>query len=152
MNRIWIIPVLAAVTAGVLAFIVTRHAVCPADGSRLDLLQDASFLNRELKLTDAQAREIKALHMTLDARLAECCERHCRIRARLGQALVSETDGGTQAEAIIAEMSRAYEESERATLDHLRQLRAVLNTEQRKRFDVMITNCLCRPCATCSAR
>jgi len=73
--------------------------------------------------------------------------RHCAARARLVQALAGETNGTAQAEAVVTEMCRAYEQSERATLDHIRQVRAVLTAEQRKRFDAMISDCMCKPCS-----
>ena len=147
MNRKWIIPLAAGVAAGLVAYGVTRNAVCGRTGPDLDRLQDVSFLARELGLSDAQANAIKSLHTALGAKLNDCCTLHCAARARLGQALAGETNGTAQTEAVLAEMCRAYEQSERATLDHIRQVRAVLNAEQRQRFDAMIANCMCRTCS-----
>jgi hypothetical protein len=147
MSRKWILPVLIAAAAGVLAFAFTRYAACRAAGPELDFPQDISCLTRELKLTAAQAGEIEALHAGLGARLTDCCARHCAARARLGRALADETNGTAQADIVLADMCRAYEEGERATLEHLRRLRAVLNAEQRQRFDALMTECMCRPCA-----
>ena len=147
MNRKWIIPVLAAAAAGVFAFGVTRHAVCRAAGPGLDRLRDVSFLTRELSLSDAQADKLKRLHATLGERLSDCCTRHCAARARLGQAVAAETNGTSQADAVVAELCRAYEQGERATLTHIRAVRAVLNDEQRRRFGKMISDCMCKPCS-----
>ena len=143
MNRKWIILWVAAVAAGLAAFGVTRHALYGRSEPSLDCLQDVTFLSRELHLSDAQANEIRNLHMALGARLNDCCRRHCAARARLGTALAAETNGTVQADALVAEMCRAYEESERAALNQIRQVRAVLNAEQRKRFDALITDCVC---------
>ncbi|MBM4144490.1 MAG: hypothetical protein FJ225_13010 [Lentisphaerae bacterium] len=132
-------------------FGIARHALCRAAGPGTDRLRDVSFLSRELKLTDAQAAEIKALHARLATRLDECCARHCGVRARLGEALSQETNGTARTEAALMEMCRAYEESERATLDHIRRARGVLDAKQRARFDRMLTECLCRECPSCDA-
>lgn len=151
MNRKWIVPVFAAAAAGVLAFGVTRHAACRAAGPGIDRLRDASFLVRELGLNDAQAQTITDLHTTLGAKLTECCARHCTARARLGETLADETNGVARAEAVLKDMCRAYEEIERTTLDHIRQVRALLDARQRERFDKMLAECLCRSCPLCQA-
>ena len=147
MNWKWIIPVIAAAAAGALAFGVTRHGVCRGPETPLDSLQDVTHLMRSLGLSGDQAREIKALHASLGTKLNDCCVRHCAARARLGQALAADKNGSEQTEAILAEMCRAYEESERTTLDQMRRVRAVLTAEQRKRFDAMISDCMCRTCS-----
>jgi len=146
MNRRWTIPACVALAAGALAFALTRHAVRGRSENTLDCLQDLTTLTRELNLIDAQARDIKALHAALGAKLYDSCARHCAARARLGQVLASPTNSDAQVGAVLAEMCRAYEESERATLDHIRQVRAVLTADQRKRFDVMIAKHMCRNC------
>ena len=151
MNRRTIVSVLAILAIGMLAFGVTRymtrHGARGRPAVSLDCLQDTSFLTRQLSLSEAQAREVQAMHAVLAAKLDECCARHCAARARLAEALAGETNTSAQADAAMADMCRAYEDSERATLDHMRQMRAVLNTQQRRRFDAMMADCLCRTCA-----
>lgn len=146
MNRKWIIPVLAAAAAGLLAFGVTRHAACRAAGSGIDRLRDVSFLTRELSLNDAQVHELRRLHAALGLTLTDSCSRHCAARMRLGREVAAETNGMMQAEAALTEMCHAYEQSERGTLAHIRAVYALLNNEQRRRFEEMISECLCRPC------
>ena len=157
MKRRWLIPVLVAVIIGALACGLTRWAACtwcrPAPDRQVpDRLEDVSFLKRKLGLNDAQAREIAKLHVSLNAKLADCCQRHCAVRARLGLALRNETNGTVQARMIVAEMCRAYEASELATLDHIQRVRELLNPEQKKRFDELITKCVCESCPMCSGR
>lgn len=146
MNRRWILPILAAAAAGILAFGAARLAVCRQPDKPLTSLQDATHLAESLGLSPAQAAAIRALHSDLGAKLDDCCRRHCAARERLGQTLAAGTNGAAQAEALLAEMSRAYEESERATLGQIRSVRAVLNAEQQKRFDAMLLDCMCRAC------
>jgi hypothetical protein len=147
MNRPWLIPLVAAVAVGLLAFGITKMTPCGRPAPSIDRLQDVTFLAHELNLSETQAKEIKQLHLTLATELNDCCMNHCAARARLGQALASDSNGTARADAIVAEMCRAYEASERATLDHIRNVRALLNADQRKRFDVMISSCMCLTCS-----
>jgi hypothetical protein len=146
MNRKAFYVLVAALAAGALAFGITRQMVARGSGANLDQLQDVSFLTRELGLTEQQAAQVKSLHAALGARLNDCCSRHCAARIRLAAALAAETNGTAQAEAVLAEMCRAYEASERATLQHIRQVRAILDAAQRKRFDELMERCLCSAC------
>ena len=138
------IPWVAAVAAGVVAYGVARNAVCDRSDVSLDRLQDVSFLARELELNDAQVREIKRLHTTLGVKLNDCCRRHCAARARLGNMLSTETNETDRTREIVGQMCRAYEESELATLDHMQQVRALLKPEQKRRFGALIGRCLCK--------
>jgi Spy/CpxP family protein refolding chaperone len=159
--REWLFPGTVRVSAmaaalGILVGIWAGYSAPARDGHKaaepllhpqtLAGLQDLTRLTRSLDLSEVQAREIKAIHASLGAKLSDCCVRHCAARARLGQALAAETNGAGRAEAVLAEMCRAHEQSERATLDHIRQVRAVLTVEQRQRFDEMIADCMCRTC------
>jgi len=68
VNSKWIIPLVAGVAVGLVAYGFTRNAVCSRPGPDLDRLQDVSFLARELGLSDAQAMEIIRLHTTFGAK------------------------------------------------------------------------------------
>jgi len=151
MTARWMLLLLVVAVAGGLAFGVTRHVVCRPAGSDLDRLRDVSFLQRELNLTDAQRSQIKELKENLATRLDACSVRHCGARMRLGRALADGTNGNARADAVLAEMCRAYEESERATLNHLRKLRALLDARQQERFDALLAACLCKSCPRCEA-
>jgi hypothetical protein len=144
MRHPWIIPLIAAVAAGAAAYAITKHPAGERTGTTLSRLDNLSFLTRELNLTDKQAEDIRRLHTQLGDRLSDCCRRHCAARTRLGRAVVAESNDTGKAEAVLAEMCRTYEQSERATLAHIRAVRAILNEEQRGRFDKMITGCMCR--------
>ena len=152
MKRSWLIPVLVAVIIGAIAYGLTRWAACSRCRPTPDRLENVLFLKRELRLNDTQAREIAKLHVSLNAKLTDCCQRHCAVRARLGQALHNETNGTVQARMIVEEMCHAYAESELATLDHIQRVRELLNPEQKRRFDELITECVCGSCAICGGR
>jgi hypothetical protein len=146
MSHKWIISLVAAVLAGAVAYGVTRSTACGRSAQSVDRLQDISFLPRELDLSDAQVKVIKNLHTTLGAKLTDSCTRHCADRMRLGRAVADETNGMIHAEAALTAMCLAYEQSERDTLTHILAVRALLNNEQKRRFEEMISECLCRPC------
>ena len=145
MKRRWSIPVLAFAIAGLAAYVITQRVLHLHAGPPVDAWQDVSYLVRELKLTAEQTSQVKALHADLGARLGDCCDRHCAARARLPDALAAGTNGDA-AEALVTDMVRCYDASERATLAHLRKVRAVLTPDQCRRFDAMLTDCLCGAC------
>lgn len=150
MNRKRIIPLVVAVAIAFAAYGVARCAVVRCSTTPADRLRDLSFLTRELALDDAQVRAIQRLHADFEAKLGDCCMSHCTARARLGQALVAETNGTELADAMVEEMGRAYVESERAALNQIRHVRALLDATQRSRFDEMISHCLCNAPNTCA--
>ncbi|MFA5042892.1 MAG: Spy/CpxP family protein refolding chaperone [Kiritimatiellia bacterium] len=152
MKKSWLIPVMVAVIVGAMAYGLTRWTVCSRCRPAPDRLEDSSFLRRELRLGETQSREIAKLHAALNATLADCCRRHCAARVRLGPVLCNETNGVVQARLIIGEMGRAYEAGELATLEHIQRVRALLNPQQKKRFDELIAECACRSCPMCGGR
>lgn len=143
MKPRWIVPLFAALLIGVVAFTLTRYAVYRRSQPP-NCLQDLSFVSQALNLTETQQRQIRALHTTLNARLNDCCARHCAARARLGQALCSSTNDA-ETEALLAEMCRAYEASERATLENIRRVYQLLDAPQKQRFASLVNRCFC-PC------
>jgi hypothetical protein len=143
MNRAWIVPVLSALAGGLVAYGVARQTVCGRFAPRTDRLEDTSFLSKELGLSEEQTTDIRRLHAALAAQVDGSCARHCAARVRLARALAADSNGTEQADVALAEMCRAYEQSERAALERIRQVRAVLTEEQRRRFDAMISRCTC---------
>lgn len=133
---------LAIITIAALAAAATHWALCGRQAAAQDRLADAKFLTQELDLSPAQAQEVNKAQEMLSAKLADCCARHCAARAELGKALAS----GTNAEMLIKAMGQAYEESERLTWEHIRQVRALLAPAQQARYDALIERCVCAAC------
>lgn len=147
MKTKWMMSALIVVAAGALAYGVSRHLACrltPENG--LERLRDVSFLQRELNLTDEQVVEIKELRQDLKTQLDACMVRHCGARMQLAEALGNGTNIQARADALLAAMCRAYEDSERATLDHILRVRALLDTKQQLQFDALLSACLCQSC------
>lgn len=133
--------------AAVLAYSVTRLCLHPAPSARGAGLRDMAFLTRDLGLAPDQANRISGIRDTLESQLAECCARHCAARARLMAALAAPDAPSGTTEPLIAAMSKAYEDSERATIAHVQEVRAILTPAQRARFDARLNECLCRSCS-----
>ncbi len=148
----WILTALVVVAAGSLAFVFSGQMVCRGAGAGLDRLRDTSFLERELRLSPAQVSELRALHARLVEELSDCCARHCKARICLVRALTTATHDFSEVEATLSDMSRAYEQSERAALEHIRRVRELLDVGQRRRFDAILAECLCPDCPACNTR
>jgi len=137
---------LAIIAVAALASTVTHLTICGRNTIAQDHLGDAKFLAQALGLSPAQAQELGQQQAAVDAKLADCCARHCAARAGLGKVLAGGTNGLAQAQALIKEMSRAYEESERLTWEHIQQVRSVLTLAQQARYDALVTRCVGGTC------
>ena len=46
----------------------------------------------------------------------------------------------------MAQMTKAYIESERNTVRHIREVRVLLTDDQREKYDALLAQCVCAPC------
>ena len=109
-------------------------------------LHDAAWLKRELKLTDAQSVEIEKLEKEFSAKVEHCCETHCGARFTLSEELAKPQVDLAKAAACVDRMVAAESESERATLDHILRVRAVLSPEQQQRYAALVSKQVCTAC------
>jgi len=86
-------------------------------------------LTRALHLTDTQAIAVAGLDANYEKRLREICAAHCAARTELSHSL----DNPNQAADCCARMCAAQADSEKAALDHILQIRALLTPEQQQR-------------------
>ena len=149
MNVRWLIPAISAVAAGFVAFGAARYVDNHPVEPNLAHLQDMAYLTRALDLSEAQVREVSALHDTLGAKLQAACVHHCAARIGLGESLMDDVMGEAEIEALLEDMGRAYLESERAVLEHIRDMNALLLPEQREPFNRLIRGTFCRTCPVC---
>ena len=112
-------------------------------GQRSVDLSDTAWLTRELKLTDAQRAEIEKLNREFRAKVDHCCDTHCDARFALGQELARPQVDLTKANACVDRMAAAQADSERATLDLILRVRAVLTTDQRPRYAALVSQQVC---------
>ena len=115
-----------------------------AESFSLDRLQDTSHMTQLLNLDPPQAQQFALLNAQLREQLRTTCQRNCSARRQLVAAV--DTEDATDHEAILKQMCEAYEDGERATLEHIKAVRAILDTQQRETFDQLVGRCLCGGC------
>lgn len=146
MKSAWTIPLCIAVAVGTLAFAAARCIVCRCPAPSRAELGDVRALTRTLGLTPSQATALQALQARYGAKLSECNATHCSARRGLAAEISEEAGSAERTDASVAELCRAYERTERLTLAHLRAVRALLNPEQRTKFDALMMRCRCSSC------
>jgi Spy/CpxP family protein refolding chaperone len=109
-------------------------------------LNDTAWLKHELKLTDAQSVEIGKLEQEFSAKVEHCCETHCGARLTLSEELAKPQVDLAKANACVDRMVAAQSDSERATLDHILRVRAVLSPEQQQRYAALVSKQVCTAC------
>lgn len=138
---------LVALLAG---YTIAHRLACVAPGSDLERLQDVSHLAKVLDLRPEQVKAMETLQSRLCAQVAACCARHCACRKELAAALVAEPFDPARARELRESLCRSYADSEMLAIEHIRNLREMLDARQRAGFDRMITESLTRPCGACT--
>jgi len=149
-----ILLLLVGALAGVAGYSVAHRLRCRPPQSDLDRLRDVFHLAHALELRPEQIESMMTLQGRLCETLAESCDRHCACRKELAAALVAEPFDAAHAQELWESLCRCYAESEMLAMEHIRNLRELLDAPQRVRFDRMITEALagpCRACTTCGA-
>lgn len=137
MARSWVAPVLLSLLAGLGGAVVgQRLAAPPAPVSLHDRLHDA------LQLTAAQERGVEQLesgfarqHITHEAAMRAA-------NAKLAAAMLREGRYGPGVAAAIDDVHHAMGDLQKASIDHMFAMRAVLTPDQQQRFDRMIAESL----------
>ncbi|GEM_PF-5836055 len=140
----------AAAAAVAIGYATARMWVCRAPVSDIDRLQDVSHLARALDLRQDQIAAIDALQKRLCGDLAACSARHCACRREMASVLCAEPFDVDRVREIRESLCRAYADSEMAALEHIRNIRDVLDARQRVTFDHMIAEALAKPCEVCA--
>ena len=126
---------------------VAHWCACRSTAGELVVdLNDAAWLKRALKLTDAQSANIEKLDKEFSARVEHCCETHCRARFTLSEELAKRQVDLAKAAACVDRMAAAQSESEHVTLDHILRVRAVLSPEQQQRYAALVSKQVCTAC------
>jgi Spy/CpxP family protein refolding chaperone len=117
----------------------------PASGPIVDL-NDATWLKRELKLTDTQSTQIEKLGDEFRAEVERCCETHCGARFALSEELAKPQVDLAKVNADVDRMSTAESESEKATLNHILRVRALLMPDQQQQYAKLVSQQVCTAC------
>lgn len=136
-GRLLILLVVAAVV-GVASHAISHRFGC---GKRADSPAQAQacwhntdWLATELKLTPEQKAKLAPLNAEYAAALESACAAHRLLHAQLNSALFDAGASAGKSDALLAEMSRARLEADRATLRHIRAVSALLTPDQLKAF------------------
>lgn len=131
-----------------LAFGVARWSVRRAVATEQPSinLNDTGWLKRELRLTDAQAAKVEDLDKEFRTRIEGCCAKHCSARFALSGELAKPQVDLTKTAQCVDRMAAAQSESERATLDHILRVRALLTPDQQKRYAALVSEQVCTAC------
>lgn len=143
---------LAGLAVGLLAlaaFVMTSRCAAPA-APPLDQLHEAGWLQRALKLDEAQAKQIAALEGAYADAVSDCCANHCGARKKLGEAVFGAGRDPAKLEAMVTAMGKAQLESDLATVRHIQSVHALLTPEQQKKYEQLVTSCVCADCPHCS--
>jgi Spy/CpxP family protein refolding chaperone len=137
-----LIAVLVVCAAGV-SFAVARWVAARSLRPTIATIHDPAWLKRELNLTDEQLRQIEALETTFRAKLDAACVEHCAARMTLGEEIAKSKPDVEQCRARVERMNAAAAEGERATLEHILKVRALLDEQQAQRYSSIIHQQVC---------
>jgi Spy/CpxP family protein refolding chaperone len=106
-------------------------------------IHDTAWLSRELGLTDAQRHEVAELEKAFQSKLNASCAEHCAARFALGDELMKSKPDLQKARADVERMNQVQADAERATLEHILKIRALLTDDQARRYSTIIRNQVC---------
>lgn len=137
MKRTFIILFLVTFIVAGAAFGVARWLRCRscAAPAKPDLV-------RELNLTSTQAAEIAKIDAAYEKHLADICVAHCAARTKLANSLTDRT----KADVLCAQMCAAQADSEKAALERIFQIRAVLTPAQQQKYIAVVQQQLTSSC------
>ena len=99
-----------------------------------------AFLHNELKLDAAQEAKIEAIEARFAVR-KKALELDMRAaNARLAEAIEAEHGYGPKVTAAVDHVHHVMGEMQKSTLEHLFEMRAVMNPDQARRFDESVVN------------
>ncbi|MCL9998476.1 MAG: periplasmic heavy metal sensor [Erythrobacter sp.] len=101
-----------------------------------------ALMHDRLELDDAQERALAALERDFAAKRAELEARLKADNTRLAEAIAAEHQYGPRVSAAVDATHMAMGELQKATLEHVFAMRAILRPEQQAKFDAAIAESL----------
>jgi Spy/CpxP family protein refolding chaperone len=142
MKRLLAVLAVAVVLATGVSFALSRWFVVHRPPTAA-MIHNPDWLRRELKLTDAQAREVEKLETAFRARLDAACAEHCAARMALGAEIARPSPDPEKCRAHVEKMNAVAAEAERATLEHILKVRSLLDEPQARRYSSIIREQVC---------
>jgi len=106
-------------------------------------MHDTAWLSHELGLSEAQRGDVEKLEKDFQSKLNGSCAAHCAARFALGDELMKPKPDAEKARADVERMNQVQAEAERATLEHILKVRALLTDEQARRYSTIIHDQMC---------
>ena len=106
-------------------------------------LHDTAWLTRQLNLTDAQAVEVQKIEAAFRVKLDVACGTHCSARMALGDEIAKPKPDTEKCRAAVEKMNAVQADCERATLEHIMQVRSLLDEHQAQRYSTLIRDLVC---------
>jgi Spy/CpxP family protein refolding chaperone len=126
-----------------MSFAMSRWFISRVQPQAVVNIHDAAWLNRELGLSETQRREVAALEKDFRSKLNASCAEHCAARFALGDELIKPQPDPERARADVERMNQIQAGAERATLEHILRVRALLTEEQARRYSAIIRDQVC---------
>jgi Spy/CpxP family protein refolding chaperone len=143
MKRILVLMAVVAVVSVGLSFGMSRWLIrCGQPQTRVNI-HDTAWLSHELGLSESQKRDIETLEKDFQSKLNASCAAHCAARFALGDELMKPKPDTERERADVERMNQVQAEAERATLEHILKVRALLTDEQARRYSAVIHNQMC---------
>lgn len=143
---LWIIAV-AIVSYGVSYFLCVHRVYEMARCGQNEL----EWLRREYHLTDDQFQHIRALHENQMKLCEEMCQKVDASNKILENLIRSNSSLTPEIKEALAHSRELESECEQATLEHIYQVGAIMNSEDGKRFVEEMSHRLLHPSASHSA-
>lgn len=145
MKRLLLAVAIATLVATGVSFSLSRWVARRAEATAAHI-HETGWLKATLGLSDTQAAQVEKLHAAFAARVEDSCTKHCAARFDLSNELAKPNPDATTTRACVDRMCAAQTDSERATLDHILQVRAILTPDQQKRYAALINEQICTAC------
>ena len=101
-----------------------------------------AFLHNELKLNASQEAKVEAIEVRFAVRKKTLAADMRTANARLADAIEAEHGYGPKVTAAVDHVHHVMGEMQKETLEHLFEMRAVMNAEQARRFDQTVVKAL----------
>lgn len=135
--------VLVLILATTTSFLIFTN-ISQKKGNKPHFFHQCSLLNRHLKLTAPQKQEIEKLDKIFLKEQGSFCNQVCEKRKQLSQLLL-ETNGNRQAiDRRVEEINFLQGELEKAMMEHIFEVKALLLPKQQQKFLSLIARELCR--------
>jgi len=143
MKRTLLLVAALVVGMTALSFGVARWTAVRCQSAASPQLHDPAWLKSRLNLSDGQTQQVAALEKDFQKQLDSFCAAHCAARMALGDELAKPDPDLAKARADVDKMNAVQADSERATLEHILQVRALLDPDQAQRYSALIRDQIC---------